>query len=390
MQLAEPPRQHPLDDDSVSVAAPLQRYRALLAAGQIKPDPNQAAVAARLDRLHQDLAGWRPPARDNGWRPFWRKERPTAVPPKGLYVHGGVGRGKSMLMDLFFASAPVARKRRVHFHAFMAEVHQRLHDLRTAKANGAADPLPTVAADIARDSWLLCFDEFVVNNIADAMILGRLFQSLFAEGVVVVATSNFAPHDLYQDGLQRDRFEPFIHLIAATLEVIALDGPTDYRLERLKGRPVYHAPLGPAADRAIEETWADLIGSDTPAPAEVMVLGRKVRIPAAARQIARFQFDDLCAKPLGASDYLAIAGLYHTVIVERIPLLSPANHNEARRFITLIDALYETRTTLVCSAAAAPDALYPEGTGAFEFGRTASRLMEMQSADWLAGPSRKS
>jgi cell division protein ZapE len=268
-------------------------------------------------------------------------------------------------------------------------VHQRLHAQRLATKGQQSDPLVHVAAEIADQAWLLCFDEFVVNNIADAMILGRLFQTMIELGVVIVATSNFAPDELYKDGLQRDRFEPFIALIKREVDVLNLDGTVDYRLARLAGRPVYYAPLGPAADQAIAHAWSDLT-DDADCKAEaVVVLSRTVAVPCAAKGVARFSFTALCGQPLGASDYLALAARYHTLIIEQVPELGPALHNEARRFITLIDALYESKTKLVMAAAAPPELLYPEGTGAFEFKRTISRLMEMQSADYLAVPTRQ-
>jgi cell division protein ZapE len=354
-----------------------------VAGGELKPDPAQAGIAARLDQLHRALGGYRPMSETQGWRSLL-KRTPKVEPPRGLYIHGGVGRGKSMLMDLFFAGAPVEKKRRVHFHAFMAEIHRRLHTLRQATKGSQTDPLPLVAGEVAAETWLLCFDEFVVYDIADAMILGRLFPTLFAKGVVVVATSNFAPRDLYKDGLQRDRFEPFIKMIGETLEVLPLDGPTDYRLARLAGRPVYHWPLDRRAHEALARDWADLTDGAEGVAEEIRVMGRKVPVPRAAHGVARFDFEDLCARPLGASDYLAIAARYHTVILDGVPTLSAANHNEARRFITLIDALYEAKTKMILAAAAPAERLYPEGRGAFEFTRTVSRLMEMQSADYWA------
>ena len=380
-----------LDDlDSVSVAGPLSRYHALVRQGRVHADPAQTAVAEKLDALHGRLGGYRPSTHPPSWRSLLKRDR-RPDPPRGLYIHGGVGRGKSMLMDLFFAGAPVERKRRVHFHAFMAEVHQRLHVHRQATKGQQAHPLVHVAREIADETWLLCFDEFVVNNIADAMILGRLFQTLIEAGVVIVSTSNFAPDDLYKDGLQRDRFEPFIALIKREVDVVGLDGTVDYRLARLAGRPVYHAPLGPEAAAALERAWADLTDDAECKLETVEVLGRTVEVPCAAKGVARFTFEALCARPLGASDYLALAARYHTMILDQVPTLGPARHNEARRFITLIDTLYESKTKLVMAAAATPDELYPDpgGTGAFEFQRTVSRLMEMQSADYLAVPARQ-
>jgi cell division protein ZapE len=376
------------DSDSVSVAGPLPRYRALVAQGRVRPDPAQLRVAEQLDALHHRLGGYRPHNQPASWRSLLKRDR-RREPPRGLYIHGSVGRGKSMLMDLFFAGAPVERKRRVHFHAFMAEIHQRLNAQRLATKGQQADPLVHVAAEIADQAWLLCFDEFVVNNIADAMILGRLFQTLIELGVVIVATSNFAPNELYKDGLQRDRFEPFIALIEREVDVLNLDGTVDYRMARLTGRPVYYAPLGPAADQAIAHAWSDLTDDADCKEDAVVVLGRTVAVPCAAKGVARFSFDALCAQPLGASDYLALAARYHTLIIEQVPELGPALYNEARRFITLIDELYESKTKLIMAAAAPPELLYPEGTGAFEFKRTISRLMEMQSADYLAVPTRQ-
>jgi cell division protein ZapE len=291
-----------------------------------------------------------------------------------------------MVMDLFFAGAPVEKKRRVHFHEFMAEVHGRLHRLRQRAKQEGGDPIPPTAKEIAADAWLLCFDEFDVNDIADAMILGRLFEALFALGVVVVATSNKAPDDLYKGGLQRERFLPFIDLVKRKLDVLSVSGDTDYRLDRLKGMPVYHAPLDEKAAAALENIFRELTDGEPGAPDRVSVLGRSVPVPKAARGVAWFGFNDLCRKALGASDYLAIADRYHTVIVEGIPRLGKENRNEARRFIHLVDALYERKANLVCSAESAPEALYREGDGAFEFQRTVSRLMEMQSAEYIAAP----
>ena len=315
--------------------------------------------------------------------------------PRGLYLWGGVGRGKSLLMDIFFNNTDVTSKRRVHFHEFMAETHDRIAAWRGADekkrrrhpgANPKAleDPIPPVAADIAEDAMLLCFDEFQVTDIADAMLLGRLFEALFAAGVVAVATSNRHPDDLYRDGLNRQLFLPFIALLKSRLEVVHLNALEDYRLSRLVGARVYHAPLGPEADAAMDQAWEAMIAGAREAPETLRIKGRDLVAPRSARGLARFTFPELCEAALGASDYLAVARRYSAVFIDRIPLLSPSQRNEAIRFITLIDAFYETKTKLICSAAAPPKELYPAGDGAFEFERTASRLVEMQTAKYLA------
>lgn len=369
---------------------PLHLYRQQKADGALKPDQHQELAVEKLQSLHNALKNHRPNGGgEEGWFArfgFGRRHKDVDPPPQGLYFYGPVGRGKSMVMDLFFAGAPVEKKRRVHFHEFMAEVHGRLHRLRQRAKQEGGDPIPPTAKEIAADAWLLCFDEFDVNDIADAMILGRLFEALFALGVVVVATSNKAPDDLYKGGLQRERFLPFIDLVKHKLDVLSVSGDTDYRLDRLKGMPVYHAPLDEKAAAALENIFRELTDGEPGAPDRVTVLGRSVPVPKAARGVAWFGFDDLCRKALGASDYLAIADRYHTVIVEGIPRLGKENRNEARRFIHLVDALYERKANLVCSAESAPEALYREGDGAFEFQRTVSRLMEMQSADYIAAP----
>lgn len=379
-------------DDSVSVATPWQRYQTMVRRGEIASDPQQQAVAKQLDELASELAEWRPhsaPQQPRRWLGFLSRKQELsafAPPPRSVYIHGAVGRGKSMLMDLFYASVGTSPRRRVHFHAFMAEIHQRLKSHReTAKEDGS-DPFPRMAAEVAAASRLLCFDEFVVNNIADAMILARLVEHLLEAQVVIVATSNFAPVDLYKDGLHRDRFEPFIRLLGERFTIVPLDSATDYRRNRLSGRQVYHSPLGAYAERKMAEAWEELTDGAKGEATAITVLDRIVAVPCAAAGIARFHFKELCDRPLGASDYLALGATYHTLLIDEIPLLGPSNHNEARRFITLIDALYESRTKLVASMAAQPDRLYPEGIGAFEFTRTASRLMEMQSNDWLDQP----
>lgn len=360
------------------MGAVLDLYRARVANGAIDADPAQQGAAARLDALAGELAAWKPGG-------FLRKASPT---PHGLYLWGAVGRGKSMLMDLFFDAAPVRLKRRVHFHEFMLSQHAFMREARKRREDGN-DALITAAANAVADSArLLCFDEFAVTDIADAMILGRLFERLLAMGVVVVATSNRPPRDLYRNGLNRQLFLPFIAMIEDRFDVVEIAAARDYRLERLMAAPVYYAPLGPAADEAIDRAWDRLTVGATPHPVTLDVQGRKLTIARAAAGCARVTFDELCARPLGAADYLEIAERFHTVLLEHIPKLSPTMREEAARFRVLVDALYEAKTKLVASADALPEALYPAGDQSFEFERTASRLMEMRSETYLALPRR--
>jgi len=375
------------------MTALLDAYRAKLAAGEIKPDPAQAFAVEKLETLSRALASYKPDPRPGFWRAslgFARKfgAEQRGAPPTGLYFFGGVGRGKSMLMDLFFAHAPVEMKRRVHFHAFMLEVHSRIHAWRqTGEAKkGDGDPIPPLAQAIADEAWLLCFDEFQVTNIADAMILGRLFGALLEKGVVVVATSNLEPDDLYANGLQRERFLPAIALLKEKLDVLALDGGIDYRRIRIRGLPVYHAPLGRAATAELEKAFATLTEGANIGPLTLDVGGRELELKRAGGGVVFASFDDLCKNALGSADFLALARTCHTLVLDGVPILNPDNRNEARRFVVLIDALYEHRAKLVMAAAADPESLHPAGDHAFEFQRTASRLHEMQSEDYLAAP----
>ncbi len=370
-----------------SVAA---RYRELADEGVIKPDPAQQALAQRLDRLNAEVASQRLAAKSSslGW--LFAKTAPKRGTVRGLYIQGSVGRGKTMLMDFFFRACPAHRKRRVHFHAFMADVHDRIAAHRALVKQGLTrqtDPIPPVAQAIADEAWVLCFDEFSVTDIADAMILSRLFTALFAQGVVLVATSNVLPGDLYRDGLNRSLFLPFIDVLNAHADTVSLDADRDYRLGRTGPMPHYVTPLGAATDKAMGAIWADLTGSSAGGEATIAVKGRTIKVPAAGNGCARFAFSDLCEQPLGARDYLAIAEAYHTLMLDGVPVLGPARRNEAKRFITLIDTLYDTHRVLIMSAAAEPDDLYQARTGteAFEFARTASRLTEMRSKDWVAG-----
>ncbi len=349
-------------------------YEARVAAGTLQADPAQHALLSRLE----DLRSWLEANATRKVGLFAGLFAKPIMPPKGFYLWGGVGRGKSMLMDLFTDATDIAGKRRVHFHAFMQGVHKGMH---TARQRGVEDPLGPVAEDIARDLRLLAFDEMQITDITDAMIVGRLFEKLFAAGVVIVITSNRPPIDLYKDGLSRALFLPFIAMLEDRLEVVELESPTDYRQHRLAGAQVYFHPARTAAAE-IAAIWADLTGGAPDQPLQLEVNSRHVTLPRFANGVGRASFWDLCSKPLGPADYLAIARAVRVLIVEDIPQLSSANYNEAKRFVILIDALYEARVRLIASAADAPERLYIEGEGSFEFERTASRLREMQGADW--------
>jgi cell division protein ZapE len=374
------------DDETTPGDRLRARYQAAHAEGGLHPDPAQRHVVERLAALADALVDYAPAAPRTAWLGRLRERagrRPE--PPRGRYIHGPVGRGKSMLMDLFFALAPVADKRRVHFHAFMLEVHARLNEERR-QAGPHQDPLARLADALVERAWLLCFDEFHVQNIADAMILGRLFEALLERGTVVVLTSNFAPDRLYEDGLNRDRFLPFIALLEERLEVIGLDGARDYRLDGPDDAVGYHHPLGPATDARLAEAFARLT-ADAAAGTEVIEVGsRRLEVPKAASGVAWFDFESLCEQPLGAADYLALTERYHTVLLSGVPRLTPDRRNQARRFVTLVDALYDRRVNLIIGAEAAPAELYPAGDGAFEFQRTVSRLAEMQSRAYLESP----
>jgi cell division protein ZapE len=364
------------------MTAVLERYRTLVAAGELQPDPDQERAVAALDALATRLAEI--PRRGSI---LWRLAGLAPQPPGGVYLWGGVGRGKSMLMDRAFETIAYEPRRRVHFHEFMLEVHARL---RAERAKEEGDPIPPVARDLAEEAKLLCFDEMVINNSADAMILSRLFAHLLDAGVTVITTSNRPPGDLYLGGLNRELFLPFIALIEEKLEIVPLNGPTDYRLHRLGGMPTWYLPNGPAASAALAEAFFRL--TDYPVedrarvPTEDLQLGggRILHVPKSLKGVAVFSFKRLCGEARGAADYLSVARHYHTVILVGIPLMGPENRNEAARFVTLIDALYEHKVKLLAAADAEPQELYVHGDGAFEFERTASRLIEMQSEAYLA------
>nr|WP_255935536.1 cell division protein ZapE [Kordiimonas sp. SCSIO 12610] len=386
--------------------SPQMAYEDLKVIGEIKPDEHQANAVSHFERLYTDLSGYpeltqkRSSLSIKSWRfaNFFRWSGDDRKPPRGLYLYGGIGRGKSMLMDLFHDLAPLKAKKRVHFHEFMLDVHVRMKEWRGFSgkeriAHGGKpaedDPIPPVARQIALEATLLCFDEMQVTDIADAMILGRLFRELMELGVVIVATSNRVPDDLYKDGLNRQLFMPFIDMINKEFDVVALDGPTDYRLNRFKGVPTYYTPINDKTTQQLSDAFfrltdrdvedRDKVPSDT-----LMVQGRELFVPKAARGVAVFSFKRLCANPLGAADYLAIARRYHTVIMVAIPKMNKEKRNEAKRFVTFIDALYEHGVKLLCSAEVEASELYPSGDGAFEFERTVSRLMEMQSDEYIA------
>jgi len=364
-------------------------YQALVASGAIEADAAQARAVEALSALEQRLMRYKP-VRKQGLlgRLFADKDE---APPRGLYVHGEVGRGKTMLMDLFFQASPVAHKRRAHFHEFMADVHERIYGFRQNIARGEiadGDVIALTAESIFDQAWLLCFDEFHVTDIADAMILGRLFSKLFDLGTVVVATSNVAPENLYKDGLNRALFLPFIAQIAARMDVLRLDARTDFRLEKLAGVKMWLVPADANADAALDQAWAKMTGGAPCKARDIPIKGRVLHVPCSAHGVARFSFADLCEKPLAASDYLRLAHDYHTILIDRIPVMDYAERNAAKRFIALIDTLYDNAVKLMASAAADPVSLYraTEGVEANEFKRTSSRLIEMSSESYLGLP----
>lgn len=372
--------------DRITVA---ERYNALVDGGRIESDEAQLELAEALDRVLTEIRERRLTAKSSnlGW--LFARKRKSAPSIRGLYIHGAVGRGKTMLMDLFFEQIAAERKRRVHFHDFMADVHERIYAHRQALKRGETkqeDPIEPVASQLISEAWVLCFDEFSVTDIADAMILSRLFEQLFKRGCVLVATSNVEPENLYHNGLNRQLFLPFIDLLKSHVDVFNLDARTDYRLEKLQQLPVYLTPLNDDTRIAMAKVWREMTAGQIAHPNTISVKGRRIEVPLEAGGIVRFNFDELCARPLAASDYHIIAHRYHTVFLENVPVMDEDRRNEAKRFINLVDMLYDAGTRLIMSAAAAPEDLYisRRGSEGFEFARTASRLFEMQSVDYLS------
>lgn len=368
------------------MASVSELYEARVSAGGLAPDPAQRAVLPVLDRIARELASAPAPvaAQKTGWLSRLRGGAPAAPQQavRGLYLWGGVGRGKSMLMDLLVEATPIAAKRRVHFHEFMQEIQAALEGVRKT---GQQDAVRPVARAVAQQLRLLCFDEMQITDIADAMIVGRLFQILFEEGVTIVTTSNRVPDDLYKNGLNRQLFLPFIALLRERLEVVELFSPTDHRQDRTEGGQVWFTPADSVAHAHLDALWTDETGGEPAAPLVLEIKGRSVEIPRHVGGIGRASFWELCGRPLGPGDYLSIAAALDVLFIDSIPRLSQSNYNEAKRFVTLIDALYEAKVRLIASAADEPERLYAEGEGAFEFERTASRLREMRDAGWGRG-----
>ncbi len=390
-------------EKSIQINGPEAAYQALIKEGELKPDSDQEHVVSLLEQLHDALINYPKINVKHAENSItnWLKDKLSHIfkryqnIPKGLYLFGGIGRGKSMLMDLFYSVAPIQSKRRIHFHEFMLDIHARLntwhaHEAKEKNQNiKNHDPIPSIARQIANEATLLCFDELQITDIADAMVLARLFEELFAHGVIVVATSNRPPDDLYINGLNRQVFLPFIAQLKERLEIISLNGPTDYRYDRLRGVQTYYHPVNEATTAKLAEAFFRLtdrnIEDRAKVPSgELVVQGRKLFVPKAARGVAVFSFKRLCANPLGSADYLAIARAFHTVIMVAIPQMGKEKHNEAKRFVKFIDALYEHGVKFLCSAAVSPQSLYQAGEEAFEFERTVSRLIEMQSEQYLS------
>jgi cell division protein ZapE len=374
---------------STSPSSFLDHYKALVASGAIEADPAQARAAEAFGALDERLASYKPHRKQGLFERLFGGDKDDT--PRGLYVHGEVGRGKTMLMDLFFQQSTVEHKRRAHFHEFMAEAHERIYGYRQQIARGEiadGDVIALTAQAIFDEAWLLCFDEFHVTDIADAMILGRLFAKLFDLGTVVVATSNVAPEDLYKGGLNRALFLPFIAQISEHMDVLRLDARTDFRLEKLFGVKMWLVPSDDAADAALNAAWRKMTGNASCKPRDIAIKGRVLHVPCSSHGVARFGFADICEKPLAASDYLRLAHDYHTILIDHIPVMDYAERNAAKRFISLIDTLYDNAVKLMASAAADPVSLYvaTDGVEAMEFKRTASRLIEMSSESYLALP----
>ncbi|MBN9042115.1 MAG: cell division protein ZapE [Rhizobiales bacterium 62-47] len=379
--------------DASSPASFRAKYQSLVASGAIEADPAQARAVEAFATLDEHLLRYRPARKQGFFGRLFSDKKDTA--PRGLYVHGEVGRGKTMLMDLFFQQSQVMHKRRAHFHEFMADVHERIYNFRQSIARGEigdTDVVQLTASSLFEEAWLLCFDEFHVTDIADAMILGRLFAQLFELGTVVVATSNVAPEDLYKGGLNRALFLPFIGQIEAHMDVRRLDSRTDFRLEKLVGVKMWLVPADQDAEAALDKAWLKMTGGAAGAPLDLVVKSRKLHVPRAAHGVARFSFADLCEQPLAGSDYLRLARDFHTIMIDRIPVMDLADRNAAKRFTTLIDTLYDNAVKLMASADADPLSLYraTEGNEANEFKRTASRLIEMSSESYLALPHGRS